>query len=173
MVRGILWSLSLSLTFSLLPLNIASEIFNSLESYSSLLNDTTVINEIFCLLPHQDLALAADAYNRRYGVNLKDTLQSKLSKTKNHLLLTIKLLQNGRSEDQTVDEALAAEQARTLNGILAKVTILGNLTDEASSELIDFILTLSYSQAQAVKVSTAPGDLVSPRLASPPLDRLV
>jgi hypothetical protein len=120
------------------------------------------------LLPHQDLALAADAYNRRYGVNLKDTLQSKLSKTKNHLLLTIKLLQNGRSEDQTVDEALAAEQARTLNGILAKVTILGNLTDEASSELIDFILTLSYSQAQAVKVSSAPGDL-----ASPPLDRLV
>jgi hypothetical protein len=129
----------------------ASEIFNSLESFPT---DTTVINEIFCLLPHQELALAAETFSRRFGANLKDRLQAKLAGTKNHLQLSIKILQNGRSEDQTVDEAMATEQARALNGILGKVTILGNLNDEATTELIDFVLTLSYSQAQAVKVSS-------------------
>lgn len=35
----------------------ASEIFNSLESFPTDTTDTTAINEIFCLLPHQELAL--------------------------------------------------------------------------------------------------------------------
>jgi hypothetical protein len=118
--------------------------------------DVPLLNEIFCLLPHHEIAATGDSFNRKYGVNLKDRLQAKLSGTKNHLQLLIKLLHNGRAEDQTVDETLAVEQARTLSTIFTKKSLLGNLTDDATTELTDFILTLSYSQAQAVKVSLSP-----------------
>lgn len=142
-----------------LTLPIASLIFSALDGLAT---DVPLLNEIFCLLPHHELAAAGDAFNRKYGVNLKDRLQAKLSGTKNHLQLLVKLLHNGRTEDQTVDEAGAVEQARTLNTIFAKKSLLGNLTDDATTELIDFVLTLSYSQAQAVKVGLNPSVFLRP-----------
>lgn len=112
-------------------------------------NDTTVVNEIFCLLPHSELAATADAYNRKYSVNIRDRLQAKLSR--NHLYLMTKLLQSGRSEDQNIDETLAIEQATQLHATLNKSNVLGGLSDETTSELIDLIVRLSHSQAEVVK----------------------
>lgn len=131
-------------------LPVASLIFHALDSMSA---DIQVLNEIFCLLPHHELAATEDAFNRKFGIKLKDRLQTKLGGTKNHLQLLIKLLHNGRVEDQTVDESLASEQARTLNSILSKKNLLGNLTDDATEELVDFVLSLSFSQTQVVKVN--------------------
>lgn len=111
--------------------------------------DTAIINEIFCLPSHGKLALIIDSFARKYNINIRDCLQSRLGK--NHVQLLTKLLQFGRIEDQTIDEALAVQQATSLNTILDKTTMLGGLTDEATLELIDLILTLSYSQAQVVK----------------------
>lgn len=131
-------------------IHLASLIFHALDGLST---DVQLLNEVFCLLPHAELAASGDSFNRKFGVNLKDRMQAKLGGTKNHLQLLIKLLHSGRAEDQGVDEALASEQARTLNTILGKKNMLGNLTDEATTELVDFILTLSFSQTQVVKVS--------------------
>jgi hypothetical protein len=114
-----------------------------------LVADTAIINEIFCLPSHGKLTLIIDSFARKYNINIRDCLQSKLGK--NHVQLLTKLLQSGRVEDQTIDEALAVQQATSLNTILDKTTMLGGLTDEATLELIDLILTLSYSQAQVVK----------------------
>jgi hypothetical protein len=145
--------------------SLASLIFRALDGLST---DTALLNEIFTLVPHRDLALTADAFNRKFGVNLRDRLQAKLSGTRNHLQLLTKLLQIGRVEDQTVDAERAVEQARALGVILAKKNLLGNLNDDATTELIDFILTLSYSQTQLVKVlslslSLSPSLLIADR----------
>ena len=132
---------------SSLPLVTASLLKTALEGLAA---DTAITNEIICLSSHQELTLIIDSFTRKYNLNIRDRLQSKLT-GRNYTLLLTKLIQSGRNEDQTIDTTLAIQQAASLNTILNKTTLLGGLTDEATLELLDLMLTFSYSQAQVVK----------------------
>lgn len=145
-----------------LPLLTASLLKTALEGLSA---DTAIINEIFCLSSHQELTLILDSFTRKYNLNIRDRLQSKLT-GKNHTLLLTKLIQSGRVEDQSIDMTLAIQQAASFNTILDKTTLLGGLTEEATVELLDLMLTLSYSQAQVVKAQFEIQNLNRPSLES-------
>jgi hypothetical protein len=142
----------LSSHLSSLPLSpLASLLNTALDGFSC---DTAIINEIFCLRSHQELSLIIDSFTRKYNFNIRDRLQSRLKGKRNHIYLLTKLLQSGRVEDQATDETLASQQAALLKTILEKTTATmlgGGLTDEATLELIDLILTFSFSQAQIIK----------------------
>lgn len=111
--------------------------------------DKVVVNEIFCTSNSADIAELRKVFEQMTDSNLGDRLRSELGGE--HEKLIIHLLQNGRPESP-VDEALAEEQAKTLQQMIKSGgTMMGGLSNAAEESVSKYIASISPDQIQVVK----------------------